>query len=85
MKQSESNAGGIILAGVVGVICGAVAGLLLAPKSGSETREDIADLINKGRRKGEELVEQGREKFSEAKSRVLQGGKEPFYESGKYT
>lgn len=86
MKQSdESNAGGVILGAVVGLICGAAVGLLFAPKAGSETREDIADLINKGRRKGEELVEQGRDKFNEAKSRVMQGGKEPFYESGKYT
>lgn len=35
----------IILAAVGGVIVGCAAGMLLAPKKGSETRQDIIDFI----------------------------------------
>ena len=40
----SKNKGGFFLAGLVGALAGAVGGLLLAPKSGKETRKDIARL-----------------------------------------
>ena len=85
MVEKQSNVGGSIVATLVGFACGVGVGLLFAKKPGSETRQDIADLINKGRRKGERLLQQGREKVSSVKERISEGGKEPFYESGKYT
>lgn len=85
MEESESNAGSIIGA-LIGFACGVGIGLLFAPKPGTELRQDVADLVNKGRRKGRRLVEQGSETISSVKERVTsEGGKEPFYESGKYT
>lgn len=44
-----------VLAGIgIGVLVGAIAGLLLAPKPGSETREDIgATLTDLGRKVGD--------------------------------
>lgn len=86
MVERESNVGGSIVATLVGFACGVGVGLLFAKKPGSETRQDIADLINKGRRKGERLLQQGRERLSGAAEGIAsEGGKEPFYESGKYT
>lgn len=38
------NSGKFFMAGLLGALAGAVGGLLLAPKSGKETREDIAKL-----------------------------------------
>jgi gas vesicle protein len=83
MVQSESKGSGI--GGVVGFLVGVGVGLLMANKPGSETRRDIVDLFNKGRRKSEELIGQGKERLEDVKSGMSsEGGKEPFYESGKY-
>ncbi|MFZ2153420.1 MAG: YtxH domain-containing protein [Microgenomates group bacterium] len=40
----SKNKSGFFLAGLIGALAGAVGGLLLAPKSGKETRQDIARL-----------------------------------------
>ncbi len=40
----SKNSGKLLLAGIVGALAGAIGGLLLAPKSGKETREDIAKM-----------------------------------------
>jgi gas vesicle protein len=43
----KNKGGKFILAGAIGAIVGAVSGLLLAPKSGKETRADIVNLAKK--------------------------------------
>lgn len=45
--MSSKNTGKFFLAGLFGALAGAVGGLLLAPKSGKETREDLAELAKK--------------------------------------
>jgi YtxH-like protein len=45
-EEKSSTSGGWYLLG--GLIVGAVAGVLLAPKSGAETREDLEDLRRRG-------------------------------------
>lgn len=40
----SKNSGKFFMAGLLGAMAGALGGLLLAPKSGKETREDIAKL-----------------------------------------
>jgi len=40
----SKNSGKFFMAGVIGALAGAIGGLLLAPKSGKETRDDIARL-----------------------------------------
>lgn len=40
----SKNSGNFFLAGIIGAMAGALGGLLLAPKSGKETRNDIAKL-----------------------------------------
>jgi len=49
---------------VVGAIAGAVTGLLFAPKSGKETREEIKKLAL-------ELGDKGRDAYMEARKKVL--------------
>ncbi len=51
-----------VLAGIgIGVLVGAVAGLLLAPKSGEETRDDLGKSIND---LGDKVTEMGRDVVS---------------------
>lgn len=46
-KKSEANAK-IVIGALTGILLGATAGLLFAPQSGKETREDIAKVAEKG-------------------------------------
>ncbi|GDX40545.1 hypothetical protein LBMAG21_08370 [Armatimonadota bacterium] len=49
MANNEEDRGVLlsVLAGIgIGVLVGAVAGLLLAPKSGEETRDDLGKTLN---------------------------------------
>jgi gas vesicle protein len=86
MKQSESKGSGAGIGAIVGFLCGVGVGLLFAKKPGKETRQQLAELMDKGRKTGEDLLQQGREKIASAKERMAsEGDKEPFYESGKYT
>lgn len=56
-----------MIGAAVGLTVGAVAGILLTPKSGKETREDIANAAKElpGRAKG--VLERAKEKVVEAK------------------
>lgn len=47
MTDHKKSAGKFVLAGLLGAVAGAIGGLLFAPQSGKETREDIAELANK--------------------------------------
>jgi gas vesicle protein len=61
--NDDSNALIYMLAGVgLGAIIGAAAGLLFAPKSGNETREDLADKYKELRGKTEEWVSEQKAK-----------------------
>jgi gas vesicle protein len=54
----------------IGVTVGAAAGVLLAPKSGKETREDIAVTARELPEKAKEFVEKAQEKIEEAKAKL---------------
>jgi gas vesicle protein len=80
--ESASSFVGTLLVFATGVACG----LLFAKQTGEETREQLADLINKGKQKGQELMAKGSDELQRQKEKMSsEGGKEPFYESGKYT
>jgi gas vesicle protein len=75
----ESNNGFGIGWFLAGLGLGALLGVLYAPKSGRETREDLvstaidaknkaADLIDKGRRQAEEYVDRGKEYYDKGRS-----------------
>lgn len=54
---NEGFVGGVLL----GIVVGAVLALIFAPKSGSETREMVAETATDLKHKAEELVGQGKE------------------------
>ncbi len=56
-KNDDTNAFLYLLAGVgLGAIIGAAAGLLLAPKAGEETREELAEKMKELKTKTEEWM-----------------------------
>ena len=56
--SSGSNGGGAAIALFTGLAIGVIIGILVAPKSGKETRDDLMD-------KGERLMEMGKESVSD--------------------
>ena len=56
--SSGSDGRGVAIALFAGLAIGAILGLLFAPKSGKETRNDLMD-------KGERLMEKGKESVSD--------------------
>lgn len=65
---NEGFLGGVLL----GIVVGAVLALIFAPKSGSETREMVADTATDLKHKAEELVGQAKdEQDSESASNLL--------------
>lgn len=62
-EKDEANVVLYMLAGVgLGAIIGAAAGLLFAPKAGTETREDLANKFTELKGKTEEWVAEQRAK-----------------------
>ncbi len=47
---------GLVKGGIVGVILGAIGGILFAPKSGKETRKDIKDAAVKANKEAEKRL-----------------------------
>jgi gas vesicle protein len=66
---------GVIIGASVGVLAGAIAGILFAPQSGKETREDIAKYLNEIKEKiADELSKVGKitkEKYDEVVAKVV--------------
>ena len=56
--SSGSDGRGVVIALFAGLAVGVVIGILFAPKSGKETRNDLMD-------KGERLMEKGKESVSD--------------------
>jgi len=77
MADNESNVSGLgwFLAGL-GI--GALAGVLYAPKSGKETREDLAASARDAREKANQYVDQGKEQVGQ----YAEKGRE-YYEKGR--
>lgn len=75
MDKKKKGVLGAIAAGVGGVLAGLTAGLLFAPKSGKETREDIKkkaeELKDKAEAKGDELKASAKKKVDEVRDEVV--------------
>lgn len=63
---------GLLLGGLIGTIAGVLGGILLAPKSGKETRKDLVNLANK-------IAKQANISLTETKKRT----KEIFGDAGE--
>ena len=73
-KEKDSGAGGLFRGMVIGGIVGFVAGMILAPKSGDETRTSFSERGQELRDKAEDLIAAARERMSSA---VAHSGKLP--------
>ena len=81
---NDDNGSGLTMF-LFGATLGAVAGLLLAPRTGSETREQLGDWLKERREQGEGLLD----KIKDLKERIpakknqlaaaLKAGKDAYY------
>lgn len=76
MTNTSSSKGKFFLAGLLGAIAGAVGGLLFAPQSGEETREDIVKLANqiskKVKTEAKETKKRAKEVFGDASDAAVE-------------
>ena len=63
MTENENGRGGFLRGLLIGSALGALAGLLFAPKSGKELRSEL-------KRKGEEVLDEAGDLYSEARARA---------------
>ena len=76
MSNDERNAGtsGVVLSFLLGALSGAALAILLAPRSGRETREMLGEKLretaDRSRRLGEQVLEKGREAAEDASGYV---------------
>jgi len=68
-----NDTGKIILAFAAGALAGAIAGVLLAPDKGSETRRKMAEGIKDQLSKGKEKLSDLKEDFEQAVRDKVQG------------
>ena len=76
----SKTTGKFFLAGLLGAVAGAVGGLLFAPKSGEETREDIVRLANKLIKAVKTEVEDTEERVAEVFGEATKAAKDKYSE-----
>lgn len=82
--MSREDSGTNVVFFLLGAAVGAAAGILLAPKAGKETREQLADWLDERRERGAELYEKIKEAVPEKKDAIaaaLKAGKQAFQEA----
>jgi gas vesicle protein len=62
MTDRGSSAGLVLLSFIVGGFAGGVLGILFAPKSGKETREDIAEAASEMKKEAEKFAREAKDK-----------------------
>ena len=82
MSRDDGGAAGtVIVAFVLGAITGAAVALLMAPASGEETRQLLAEKAREGREKAGEAAQKGREIWDrqrETLTTAFERGKEAY-------
>lgn len=72
--MSDRDGGGNLAAFLLGGLIGGALGVLFAPKSGKESREQLRQLLDEASDKGEKLVREARERgeqlFAEGKEKL---------------
>ena len=56
MSDNRNDLAGVLGAFLVGAVIGVGVGILMAPKSGKETRKQLADLAKKAQERAEEMA-----------------------------
>jgi len=74
-KKKGSVAGKVAAGVAIGALAGAAAGILLAPKSGKETRKDIEKFAKDTKQKGIELFEKAKAEVAKKIENVQKAGK----------
>lgn len=69
MDNQERNAG-VLFAFLLGAIAGGVAGALLAPSSGTKTRQGLAKWLKNWLEEGGDILSDGKEALAEQAKRV---------------
>lgn len=76
MEEKKTNVAGKVATGLtLGAIFGAIAGVLFAPKSGKETRDDIKKLADETKEKGEDLFESAKKEVALKVENLKKAGK----------
>jgi len=65
--SDQENSNNSLLVFLLGAAAGIAAGILIAPRSGKETRKRLALWTEDMKEKGEELLEEGKELFEKDK------------------
>ncbi len=73
-QSNNYSLGTVLFAGLLGGLAGAVAGLMLAPKSGAELREDLKDKAQVSLHSLEQTAEQGQYSLHEVSSTLVDKG-----------
>ena len=63
---------------LLGATAGAIVGVLFAPKTGKESREELKNWLDEKREKSETAIEEFRKQLPEHKERILQAGRKVF-------
>jgi gas vesicle protein len=82
-NNHSSPLGGYLAAFAIGALAGAVTALLLAPRSGKETRQMIADRGQKFKDDAQKTYEQAKDYIGSAKAKIsdaVEAGKEAVSE-----
>ena len=68
-REDGGGNGGLLF--LVGAVAGAVLGVMFAPRSGEETREQINDWLKERRERGTELLSRVRDESQAKKEAIL--------------
>lgn len=66
-----NNSGKIFIAALTGAVAGGVAGVLLAPESGEQTRKKLSKEADKAREELNDLVEKGKDTVEDLKKNKM--------------
>jgi len=84
--MSREDSGSNVVFFLLGAVVGAAAGVLLAPKSGKETREQLTDWLDERRERGAELLHKIKDAVPEKKDQItaaIRAGKDAYAAAGK--